>query len=123
MDYTEVCSKIFNVNKDIRFVGVVDKSGKLVAGGMRDGLESLDDEIHLKRWLNQISIRREMYEMFDKLYGKTRFAYVEREKLKQLTFYLPVSTVLVTLQPTVSGNSAVDFAQSISQILKSGDMQ
>lgn len=123
MDYTEVCNKIFNVNKDIRFVGVVDKSGKLVAGGMREGLESLDDEIHLKRWLNQISIRREMYEMFDKFYGKTHLAYVERERIKQLTFYLPVSTVLVTLQPTVSANSAMDTAESITQILKSSNMQ
>jgi len=123
MDYTEVCNRIFNVNRDIRFVGVVNKSGKLIAGGMREGLESLDDEIHFKRWLNQISIRREMYEMFDKLYGKTRFAYVEREKIKQLTFYLPVSTILVTLQPSVSANGAVDVAESIAQILKSSNMQ
>lgn len=123
MDYTEVCSKILNVNKEIRFVGVVNKSGKLVAGGMREGLESLDDEIHMKRWLNQISIRREMYEMFDKFYGKTLFAYVEREKIKQLTFYLPVSTVLVTLQPTVSDNNVVNVIESVTQILKSSNMQ
>lgn len=80
MDHTEVVNKIFNVSKDIRFVGLLNNSGKLLAGGMREGLESLDDEIHQKRWFNQISIRREMYEMFDKIYGKTRFAYVEREK-------------------------------------------
>jgi hypothetical protein len=123
MDYNEVCNKIFSVNKDIRFTGIVDKSGKLVAGGMREGLESLDDEIHLKRWLNQISIRREMYEMFDKLYGKTRFAYVEREKIKQVTFYLPVSTVLITLQPTVSTDSALKTIESLSQILKSSNLQ
>jgi hypothetical protein len=123
VDYTEVCNKIFAVNKDIRFVGIVDKSGKLGCGGMREGLESLDDEIHFKRWLNQISIRREMYEMFDKLYGKTRFAYVEREKLKQLTFYQPVSTVLITLQPTVSGNTVIGVIESVTNILKSSNLE
>jgi len=123
VDYKEVCDKIFAVNKDIRFVGIVDKSGKLACGGMREGLESLDDEIHLKRWLNQISIRREMYEMFDKLYGKTRFAYVEREKLKQLTFYLSVSTVLITLQPTVSSSSVINVIESVTQILKSSNVE
>lgn len=123
MDYTEVCNKIFAVNKDIRFVGIVDKTGKLACGGMREGLESLDDEIHFKRWLNQISIRREMYEMFDKLYGKTRFAYVEREKLKQLTFYQPVSTVLITLQPAVSGNTVIGVIESVAQILKSSNLE
>jgi len=123
VDYTEVCNKIFAVNKDIRFVGIVDKTGKLACGGMREGLESLDDEIHFKRWLNQISIRREMYEMFDKLYGKTRFAYVEREKLKQLTFYQPVSTVLITLQPAVSGNTVIGVIESVAQILKSSNLE
>ena len=123
MDYTEVCNKIFNVNRDIRFVGIINKSGKLLAGGMREGLESLDDEIHQKRWYNQISIRREMYEMFDKIYGKTRFAYVEREKIKQLTFYLPDNTVLVTLQPTVSANNVVNVIESINQILNSSNIQ
>jgi hypothetical protein len=123
VDYAEVCNKIFNVSKDIRFVGVLDKSGRLLAGGMRAGLESLDDEIHQKRWFNQISIRREMYEMFDKIYGKTNFAYVEREKIKQLTFYLPVSTVLVTLQPTVSVNNVINVIESINQILKASNLQ
>jgi len=57
------------------------------------------------------------------LYGKTRFAYVEREKLKQLTFYLPVSTILITLQPSVSGNSVIDVIESVTQILKSSNIE
>jgi hypothetical protein len=60
-----------------------------------------------------------MYEMFNKIYGKTHMAYVEREKLKQITFYMSKSIVLVTLQPSVDGNRAIEIANSISKFLDS----
>lgn len=119
MDYGELCGKIFGISKEIRFVGFIDKSGKLINGGMREGLQSLDDEIHLKRWFNQLAMRAEMYEMFNKIYGKTNMVYVEREKLKQLTFYRSDNIVLVTLQPTVDSNTAIEIAYSIGKVLDS----
>lgn len=119
MDYGELCGKIFGISKEIRFVGFINKSGKLINGGMREGLQSLDDEIHLKRWFNQLAMRAEMYEMFNKIYGKTNMVYVEREKLKQLTFYRSDNIVLVTLQPTVDSNTAIEIAYSIGKVLDS----
>jgi hypothetical protein len=119
MDYGELCGKIFGISKEIRFVGFINKSGKLINGGMREGLQSLDDEIHQKRWFNQLAMRAEMYEMFNKIYGKTNMVYVEREKLKQLTFYRSDNIVLVTLQPTVDSNTAIEIAYSIGKVLDS----
>lgn len=123
MDYKELCVKMFALNKDVRFAGVLNKSGRLVAGGMREGIEPLDDEIHEKRWFNQIAIRREMGEMFDKLYGKANFVYVEREKIKYVTYFLLKSTVLVTLQPTVPNGKAIDVIQSILDIIRTNNIQ
>lgn len=119
MDYGELCGKIFGISKEIRFIGFINKSGKLLNGGMREGLQSIDDEIHQKRWFNQVAMRAEMYEMFNKIYGKTNMVYVEREKLKQLTFYRSDSIVLVTLPPTVDSNTAIEIAYSIGKVLDS----
>ena len=119
MDYGELCGKIFGISKEIRFIGFINKSGKLLNGGMREGLQSIDDEIHQKRWFNQVAMRAEMYEMFNKIYGKTNMVYVEREKLKQLTFYRSDSIVLVTLPPTVDSNTAIEIAHSIGKVLDS----
>jgi hypothetical protein len=118
VDYKEVRESIFQINKDIRFVGIISRSGKLIEGGMREGLEALDDEMHRKRWINQIAMRAEMYEMFSKFYGKTDMVYVVREKLKQLTFYRSDKIVYVTLQPSVSDYRAVEIADSIAKILE-----
>ncbi|MFQ5940166.1 MAG: hypothetical protein ACE5KA_00495 [Nitrososphaerales archaeon] len=117
MDYRNLCNNIFDINKDIRFVAFINKSGKLIEGMMREGLESIDDEIHQKRWFNQVAMRAQMYEMFNKIYGKTHMVYVEREKLKQLTFYRSDNILYVTLQPSVTGNRAIEIAYSIENVL------
>ena len=122
MDYKEVRNQIFDINNDIRFVGIISRTGKLIEGGMREGLEALDDEIHRKRWLNQIAMRAEMYEMFSKFYGKTDMVYVIREKLKQLTFYRTDKIVYVTLQPYVDSHEVIEIANSISKILNSNEI-
>ncbi len=122
MDHKQLLGAIFDIDNNIRFVGLINKSGKLVEGSMREGIESIEGEIHQKRWFNQIAIRREMYEMFNKLYGKTHMAFVEREKLKQLTFYRGQIIVLVTLQPHVENNKAIEIANSISEIFDSNEI-
>jgi hypothetical protein len=121
MDYKELCKKILEISKDIRFVGIISRSGKLVEGGMREGLESIDDEIHQKRWFNQVAMRAEMYEMFNKIYGKTNMVYAEREKLRQVTFYRGQNILLVTLQPSVESDKVIEITKSISKLLDSGN--
>lgn len=71
---------------------------------MRDGIDLLVDEIHIKRWLNQLLISKEMNSIFDKMYGKLRYTYAERERIKQLTFYLGRHLMFVSLEVETSTN-------------------
>jgi hypothetical protein len=36
-DFDKLCDRIFAADRGIRFAGVIDKMGTLVAGGMRKG--------------------------------------------------------------------------------------
>lgn len=119
VDYKELCNKIFALNPGIRSAGVISGNGKLVAGGMREGLQSLEDEIHEKRWFNQIAIRREMRSMFDDIFGKVQFTFVDRERVKQLTFYVRNEIVFVSLKPEVSARDTVDIASTILELIRS----
>ncbi|MFQ5920795.1 MAG: DUF6659 family protein [Nitrososphaerales archaeon] len=116
-DYNELCRRIFTLNPDVRFAGVISSGGKLVAGGMREGLKPLEDELHEKRWFNQIAIRREMRSMFDDLFGKVHFTFVEREKVKQLTLYVGNDIVVVSLGSEVSARDTVDIASAILELI------
>jgi hypothetical protein len=111
MDYNKLCKSIFALHDDIRYAGVVDESGALIAGGMRRGIDSIVDETSEELYLAQTSIRRSMRERFDETLGKVRFSYVEREKISILTIYLDKMVVLITLEPNIDSHTVIDIAQ------------
>ena len=50
--FQRLCSSIFVISPNIRFVGIIDKMGRLVAGGMRENIESMESkEKSLKLYL------------------------------------------------------------------------
>jgi hypothetical protein len=111
--YEELCKKIFAMHDKIRFVGILDDDGKLIAGGMREGVKPLEDEIHEKRWFHQAAIRREMTTMFENIYGKVRYVFANRDKVKQLTFYIDDKILFISIQPEVSAYETIDLAEKI----------
>ena len=117
MDYQTLCERIFALHDDIRYAGVVDDSGMLIAGGMRNGIDSIVDQNNEELYLAQTALRKSMRQRFDGTMGKSRFAYVEREKISILTLYMNKNTVIVTMEPNVDSHTAVDIAQDALEIL------
>jgi hypothetical protein len=117
MDYQRLCDKIFALHDDIRYAGVVDDSGLLIAGGMRKGIDSIVDQNNEELYLAQTALRKSMRQRFDETMGKSRFAYVEREKISILTFYINKNIILVTLEPNVDSHTAIDIAEDTLELL------
>lgn len=117
MDYKRLCERIFALHDDIRYAGIVDDSGLLIAGGMRNGIDSIVDQNNEELYLAQTALRKSMRQRFDGTMGKSRFAYVEREKISILTLYMNKNTVIVTMEPNVDSHTAVDIAQDALEIL------
>ena len=117
MDYQRLCERIFALHDDIRYAGVVDDSGLLFAGGMRNGIDSIVDQNNEELYLAQTALRKSMRQRFDGTMGKSRFAYVEREKISILTLYMNKNTVIVTMEPNVDSHTVVDIAQDALEIL------
>lgn len=115
--YEELCKKIFAMHEKVRFVGILDDAGRLVAGGMREDIHPLEDEIHQKRWFHQTAIRREMTSMFENVYGKVRYIFANRDKVKQLTFYIDDKILFISIQPEVSAHETIEVAEAILEIL------
>ena len=117
MDYQRLCERIFALHEDIRYAGIVDDSGLLIAGGMRNGIDSIVDQNNEELYLAQTALRKSMRQRFDGTMGKSRFAYVEREKISILTLYMNKNTVIVTMEPNVDSHTVVDIAQDALEIL------
>src|SRR5688572_32569717 len=117
MDLNKLCERVFALNEDIRYAGVIDGTGTLVAGGMREGTDSIVTETDEELFLTQTALRKSMRERFDDSMGRARFAYVEREKISILTFYMEDKILLVTLEPNVDSHTAMDIADDALELL------
>ena len=117
MDYQRLCEQIFALHDDIRYAAVVDDSGLLIAGGMRKGTDSIVDQNNEELYLAHTALRKSMRQRFDATMGRSRFAYVEREKISILTLYMNKNTVIVTMEPNVDSHTAIDIAEDALELL------
>ncbi|MDQ3884288.1 MAG: hypothetical protein M3239_02455 [Thermoproteota archaeon] len=117
MDLNKLCERVFALNDDIRYAGVIDSTGMLIAGGMRGGIDSIVNETEEELFLTHTALRKSMRERFDASMGRARFAYVEREKMSILTFYMVDKMLLVTLEPNVDSHTAIDIADDTLELL------
>jgi uncharacterized protein DUF6659 len=86
--FEKLCNDIFALNPNIRFAGVINNMGTLVAGGMRQSVKSMEDKVDSSKLNLESVLRSEMRKDFDTQFGKTIYSYSEREKIKVASFPL-----------------------------------
>jgi hypothetical protein len=109
----ELCEKIYSINQQIRFAGVITKMGRLVAGGMRPDMKSLEGKDDSSKLYVQFALMTEMRKDFDDIFGKAIYSFTEREKIKLASFPLNDNHILrVSIE-----KKEKDHAQIIQSIL------
>ncbi len=112
--YDKKCNNLLE-EPEIRFAGIVDKDGKLVAGGFKEGLTPYeDDETKLQeffKFVSKASIRKE----FDESLGPINYIAARRDKAVLVSFPFPVTQILllISAEPTVNIES---LAKKVIQI-------
>jgi hypothetical protein len=97
-EFQKLCDKIFRIDANVRFVGVIDKMGSLVAGGMRQGIKSMEDIEDSQKLYVEFALRSVMREEFDKEFGKTIYSFSERERIKFTSFPYQDHLILVSIE-------------------------
>ena len=114
LNFEKFSNDIFSLSSDIRSVIVIDKMGKLVAGGMRQGVTSMEEKENSQKLYVEFALRSVMREEFDKEFGKTIYSFSEREKIKLASFPLNNHHNLLR----VSMEKEADHTKIIDNILK-----
>ncbi len=86
VDYAKVCDEIKLLDDAIRFAGVINPRGRLVAGGMKEGIEPLESEKDDEMLYMELALRVRMRQEFDKQLGQVKFALALREKALAMSF-------------------------------------
>ncbi len=112
-DNDSICSEILGLDREIRFVGIINERGKLLAGGLREGLKSLEDPKDDEMLFTEVALRARMRKEFDSQLGKVRFAMSVRDKVIIMSFPMGDNGILY-----VSANTNLEYSKISEKILK-----
>ncbi len=98
-DYAKVCDSVLAVDPKIRFVGVINERGRLVAGGMRANVEPLESEKDDEMIFMELALRVKMRKEFDKQLGCVNFALASRERALAISVPLGDDILYVVSEP------------------------
>ena len=99
IDYAKVCDEVKLLDDKIRFAGVINPRGRLVAGGMKEGIEPLESEKDDEMLYMELALRVRMRQEFDKQLGHVKFALALREKALAMSFPIGEDTLYVYAEP------------------------
>jgi hypothetical protein len=115
----QLCNHIFTLDSTIRFAGIINKMGKLIAGGMKRGLESMENNEKSLELYMEFVLKNEMNKDFDPEFGRTIYSFSEREKVKLASFPLDDNYLLrVSIDKDGAHNKIIE--RILELIKKSG---
>jgi hypothetical protein len=100
LDYQELCGKIEKSLDNIRFAGVINNKGRLVAGGMIGSVKPLEDTKKDEMLFMELALRVRMRGEFNEELGPVKFSLSYREKLIIMSFPMGNDVLLVTIDKT-----------------------
>lgn len=114
----EICDLISKISPYIRFVGIIGKTGELLAYFRRDNLEPLLDQKRTQYQFAQIAIKTELEEQFDEQLGETEFVWEERTKIQTIGFSVIDRRVWITIDKNVVRTEVIRIIDGCLPIVK-----
>ena len=97
MKYDELCERVKKVDPKVRFAGVINSKGRLVAGGMVSSKKRLGDRKDDEMLYMELALRVKMRSEFDDDLGKVKFSLSFREKLIVMSFPMKNDVLFVSM--------------------------
>ena len=117
MDYENMCASIQKTDAKIRFAGVINSKGRLVAGGMAPSKTRLGDRKRDEMLYMELALRVKMRREFDDDLGKVELSMSFREKLIVMSFPMKDDVLMVSLErKTQFENTAFSILKLIEKL-------
>jgi hypothetical protein len=100
----DICNEIFAVDKNIRFVGIVNKEGEVIEGGFRKGIEPLLDQSEEQDMYLQSLSNISFFQSFSEKFGPVDYLLIRQEKITMMTFPYRADILCIS----VSSQSDID---------------
>jgi hypothetical protein len=117
--YRQDCRDILALSPKIRYVGIINRFGRTLAGQLRKGIVPLfkTDEARNEFFIE--AIRSQLRKNFESSIGKTDYTFTESEKVKILTITEEENIYYVTLDKETSSEELSLVIESIKNLIDS----
>ena len=112
-NYDDLSKKILDLDSHVRFAGVANNKGELVAGGQKDDVEKLLVGDEVKMSIHYALQKRELYTNLAYKIGDETSSITEYEKVTMIT--IPISSselFLVSTEPRADYLKIIDTVRS-----------
>ncbi len=114
-DYNKICEEVKELDSKIRFAGVINERGRLIAGGMKKGVEPLESEKDDEMLFMELALRVKMRKEFDRQLGPVNFAMASRERALTISFLVNEDILYVAGEPDID---YTDLPKKIMKIIR-----
>ncbi len=102
--------------RKIRFCGVINGMGKLIAGGFRDGIKPLDNEEERKMWYMQSALEISMKKEFGDNLGDIDHIVTYRDNVTLINMPILEYVVLLSTERNVDVRQIVKYTKELFDI-------
>ncbi len=99
--------------KEIRFVGIINRLGNLVAGGFKENVEPFENEEKRRMMYMQMILEVSMRKDFDSSLGEIGYIASKRKNTLMVSIPIKDQLILVSAIPSASPEEIVIQAQRI----------
>jgi len=92
---------ILLLEDEIRFAGLINSMGRLVAGGFKEGITPLEDEAERQKMYMELALRVSMRMEFDYSLGPVKYSSSRREKAVMMSFPINNNVLMISAETTV----------------------
>ena len=116
-NYKKIYEYILGIDDKIRFVGIINDLGRLVYGGMRPGIMSLESETESIKIYMEFALISKLHTDFDSKLGEVLYSLTVRKKIKMLSFPITEHIIRLSLEKDADHekivNNVLDFLKMI----------
>jgi hypothetical protein len=113
--FDQKCQNLLK-ESEIRFAGLINPMGHLVAGGMKKGIKPLEDDADMRKLYMELILRVSTRQEFDQTLGVVHYSASRREKAVVMSFPIGNKVLLVSADTDVNIDETAKKIKKIAGI-------
>ena len=119
INYDDLSKKVLDLDPKVRFAGVANNKGEMVAGGQKDNIEKILVGDEVKMSIHYALQKRDLYTNLAYKLGHERSAITEYDKVSLIS--IPINSndlFMVSTEPRADYLKIVDYVHSVLESQK-----